>query len=438
MWEPASVRRDPVELLEEQARTRLPELVPIRYGRMLVSPFTFFRGAAYIMAADLANGTRTGLQTQLCGDAHLSNFGFFAAPDRRLVFSINDFDETLPGPFEWDVKRLVASFTVAARDLGFDEETRRSVVSTTARAYREAMASFAVMRHIDVWYTRLDADTIVQGFSVKMTTRAKRRMKADLAKARTKDSVRALAKLCGTVDGEFRIIGNPPLITPIEDVLPGAEQTHLDVVIRRMIDTYAESLPPDRRELLERYRYVHAARKVVGVGSVGTRAWILRLIGRDHGDPLFLQFKEALPSVLEPYAGKSRYRNQGERVVTGQRMLQSASDVFLGWTRDTDGRQYYFRQLRDMKMKIDLKKMSRPDWLEYVDICGWTLARAHARTGDAALIAGYLGKNDPFDSALAEFADAYADQTERDHQALLKAIRSGRVNAASPGDAPES
>ena len=243
-WEPASVRRDPVELLEEQARARLPELVPIRYGRMLVSPFTFFRGAAYVMAADLANGARTGLHTQLCGDAHLSNFGFFAAPDRRLVFSINDFDETLPGPFEWDVKRLAASFTVAARDLGFDEGTRRSVVLTTARAYRDAMARFAVMRHIDVWYTRLDADRIVQGFSVKITTRAKRRLEADLAKARTKDSVRALAKLCRTVGGELRIIGNPPLITPIEDVLPGAEQADLDGVIRRMIDTYAESLPP--------------------------------------------------------------------------------------------------------------------------------------------------------------------------------------------------
>jgi hypothetical protein len=254
VWEPASIRRDPVELLEEQARTRLPELAPIRYGRMLVSPFTFFRGAAYIMAADLADGARTGIHAQLCGDAHLSNFGFFAAPDRRLVFSINDFDETLPGPFEWDVKRLAASFAVAARDLGLGEDLRRSIVLTTARAYREAMVRFAAMRNIDVWYTRLDADGIVRRFSGKTTAKAKRRMEADLAKARTRDSVRALAKLCRTVDGELRIVGNPPLITPIEDVLPGAEEEHLNAVIRRMIHTYAESLAHDRRELLERYR----------------------------------------------------------------------------------------------------------------------------------------------------------------------------------------
>jgi uncharacterized protein (DUF2252 family) len=441
MWEPASVRRDPVELLEEQARTRLPELVPIRYGRMLVSPFTFFRGAAYIMAADLANGTRTGLQTQLCGDAHLSNFGFFAAPDRRLVFSINDFDETLPGPFEWDVKRLVASFTVAARDLGFDEETRRSVVSTTARAYREAMASFAVMRHIDVWYTRLDADTIVQGFSVKMTTRAKRRMKADLAKARTKDSVRALAKLCGTVDGEFRIIGNPPLITPIEDVLPGAEQTHLDVVIRRMIDTYAESLPPDRRELLERYRYVHAARKVVGVGSVGTRAWILLLIGRDHGDPLFLQFKEAQPSVLEPFLGKSRFAQHGERIVAGQRMMQAAADIMLGWERieaiDGETKDFYIRQLWDAKGSAEIELMKPAGLSAYGAICGWTLARAHARSGDALTISSYLGTKDPFDRAMVAFGETYADQNERDYQALKQAAQTHRIVAHNDFGEPQ-
>jgi uncharacterized protein (DUF2252 family) len=441
MWEPASVRRDPVELLEEQARTRLPELVPIRYGRMLVSPFTFFRGAAYIMAADLANGTRTGLQTQLCGDAHLSNFGFFAAPDRRLVFSINDFDETLPGPFEWDVKRLVTSFTVAARDLGFDEETRRSVVSTTARAYREAMASFAVMRHIDVWYTRLDADTIVQGFSVKMTTRAKRRMKADLAKARTKDSVRALAKLCGTVDGEFRIIGNPPLITPIEDVLPGAEQTHLDVVIRRMIDTYAESLPPDRRELLERYRYVHAARKVVGVGSVGTRAWILLLIGRDHGDPLFLQFKEAQPSVLEPFLGKSRFAQHGERIVAGQRMMQAAADIMLGWERieaiDGETKDFYIRQLWDAKGSAEIELMKPAGLSAYGAICGWTLARAHARSGDALTISSYLGTKDPFDRAMVAFGETYADQNERDYQALKQAAQTHRIVAHNDFGEPQ-
>ena len=440
-WEPASVRRDPVELLEEQARTRLPELVPIRYGRMLVSPFTFFRGAAYIMAADLADGARTGLHTQLCGDAHLSNFGFFAAPDRRLVFSINDFDETLPGPFEWDVKRLAASFTVAARDLGFDEGTRRSVVLTTSRAYRDAMASFAVMRNIDVWYTRLDADTIVRGFSVKMTTKAKQRMEADLAKARTKDSVRALAKLCRTVDGELRIIGNPPLITPIEDVLPGAEQAHLDAVIRRMIDTYAESLSPDRRELLKRYRYVHAARKVVGVGSVGTRAWILLLLGRDDGDPLFLQFKEAQASVLEPFLGKSRFTQHGERIVAGQRMMQATADIMLGWERieaiDGETKDFYIRQLWDAKGSAEIELMNPAGLSAYGAICGWTLARAHARSGDAVTISSYLGRKDPFDQAMVAFGETYADQNERDYQALKKGAQKGRIAAHNDFGEPQ-
>jgi uncharacterized protein (DUF2252 family) len=430
-WEPASVRRDPVELLEAQARMRLAELVPIRYGRMLVSPFTFFRGAAYIMSADLADGARTGLITQLCGDAHLSNFGFFAAPDRRLVFSINDFDETLPGPFEWDVKRLAASFTVAARDLGFDEATRRSVVLATARAYREAMAKFSVMRNIDVWYTRLDADTIVRGFSDTMTSRAKRRMEADLAKARTKDSVRALAKLCRSVDGELRIVGNPPLITPIEDVLPGAEQAHLDGVIRRMIETYAESLSPDRRELLERYRYVHAARKVVGVGSVGTRAWILLLLGRDDGDPLFLQFKEAQESVLEPSLGKSQFTQHGERIVAGQRMMQAAPDIMLGWERieaiDGETKDFYIRQLWDAKGSAEIELMKPGGLSAYGAICGWTLARAHARSGDAVAISAYLGGKDPFDQAMAAFGETYADQNERDYQALREAAQDGRI-----------
>ena len=430
-WEPASIRRDPVELLEDQARTRLPELVPIRYGRMLVSPFTFFRGAASIMAADLADGARTGIHTQLCGDAHLSNFGFFAAPDRRLVFSINDFDETLPGPFEWDVKRLAASFAVAARDLGFSEDTRHSVVLTTARAYREAMARFAAMRNIDVWYTRLDADRIVERFSGKMTAKAKRRMEADLAKARTRDSVRALAKLCRTVDGELRIVGNPPLITPIEDVLPGAEEEHLNAVIRRMIHTYAESLSPDRRELLERYRYVHAARKVVGVGSVGTRTWILLLLGRDDGDPLFLQFKEAQASVLEPYLGKSRFQQHGERIVAGQRMMQAAADIMLGWERieaiDGETKDFYIRQLWDAKGSAEIELMDPAGLAAYGVICGWTLARAHARSGDAVAISAYLGRGDPFDKAMGSFSETYADQNERDYEALRKSAQTGRV-----------
>jgi uncharacterized protein (DUF2252 family) len=434
-WEPASIRRDPVDLLGEQARTRLPELVPIRYGRMLVSPFTFFRGAAYIMAADLADGTRTGLHTQLCGDAHLSNFGFFAAPDRRLVFSINDFDETLPGPFEWDVKRLAASFAVAARDRGFDAGTQRSVVLATARAYREAMARFATMRNIDVWYTRLDADGIAQQFAGSMTAHSKRRMAADLAKARTRDSVRALAKLCRVVDGELRIVGNPPLITPIEDVLPGAEQAQLDAVIRRMLDTYAESLSDERRELLERYRYVHAARKVVGVGSVGARAWILLLVGRDHGDPLFLQFKEAQPSVLEPFLGRSRFEQHGQRIVVGQRMMQAAADIMLGWERieaiDGDTKDFYIRQLWDAKGSAEIELMNAAALSAYGGICGWTLARAHARSGDAVAISAYLGTGGQFDRAMASFSETYADQNERDYQALREAAKTGRVTVES-------
>ncbi len=430
-WEPASIRRDPVELLEEQGRTRLPELIPIRYGRMLVSPFTFFRGAAYIMAADLADGARTGLHTQLCGDAHLSNFGFFAAPDRRLVFSINDFDETLPGPFEWDVKRLAASFAVAGRELGFDEATRSSVVLATARAYREAMARFSLMRNIDVWYARLDADGIVEQFSATMTTKTKRRMKADLAKARTKDSVRALAKLCRVVDGELRIVGNPPLITPIEDVLPGDEQAHLDAVIRRMIHTYAKSLSHERRELLERYRYVHAARKVVGVGSVGARAWVLLLLGRDDGDPLFLQFKEAQASVLEDFLGKSRFAQHGQRIVVGQRMMQAAGDIMLGWERieaiDGETKDFYIRQLWDAKGSAEIEVMNPRGLSAYGVICGWTLARAHARSGDAVAISAYLGAGDRFDQAMVSFSETYADQNERDYQALERAAETGRV-----------
>jgi len=431
-WEPAPSRRDPVELLEEQARARLPELIPIRYGRMLVSPFTFFRGAAYVMAADLADGARTGLHAQLCGDAHLSNFGFFAAPDRRLVFSINDFDETLPGPFEWDVKRLAASFAVAGRDRGFDELARRSVVTATVREYRQAMARFAEMRHIDVWYARLDADAIGQRFSGEMTAKEMKRMQADLAMLHTKDSLRALSKLCSTVDGELRIVGNPPLVTPIEEVLPGAEQEHLEETIRHMIRAYRRSLPRDRRKLLERYRYVHAARKVVGVGSVGTRAWILLLLGRDDDDPLFLQFKEAQPSALEPFVGKSEFAQHGQRVVEGQRMMQATADVMLGWERiitiDGETKDFYIRQLWDAKGSAEVELMSPAGLEAYGVICAWTLARAHARSGDAIAIAAYLGSSDRFDRALASFAETYADQNERDYRALQEAAAKGRLS----------
>ena len=330
-WEPAPRRRDPIDLLEDQAQTRLPELGPIRYGRMLASPFTFFRGAAYLMAADLADGPRTGIYAQLCGDAHLSNFGIFAAPDRRLVFSLNDFDETLPGPFEWDVKRLAASLAVAGRDRGFGDATRRAVVrrrcASTARRWRASPRCGTSTSGTRASTSRRSATS--SGSSGKQM----KRLQSTVAGARTKDSIRALTKLCRTVDGELRIVGNPPLVTPIEDVMPGAEQEQLEDVVRRMIGTYRLTLPRDRRELLESYRYVHAARKVVGVGSVGARTWILLLTGRDKADPLFLQFKEAQASVLEPFLGKSEFEQHGQRVVEGQRMMQAAPDVMLGWER---------------------------------------------------------------------------------------------------------
>ena len=433
VWEPAPRRPDPVDLLEEQARTRLPELGPIRYGRMLVSPFTFFRGAAYLMAADLADGPRTGLHAQLCGDAHLSNFGVFAAPDRRLVFSINDFDETLPGPFEWDLKRLAASVAVAGRDRGFDETVCRSAVMAAAREYREAIARFAEMRNIDVWYTRLDVAAILNQLGASASRKQMKRFQTDVAKVHTKDSMRALTKLCRTVDGELRIVGNPPLVTPIEDVLPNAEQDDLEDVVRRMIRTYRRTLPRDRRNLLESYRYLHAARKVVGVGSVGTRSWILLLVGRDNDDPLFLQFKEAQASVLEPFLGKSQYAQHGRRVVEGQRMMQAAADILLGWERivtiDGQKRDFYIRQLWDAKGSVDVELMDPPELEAYGKICGWTLARAHARSGDRIAIAAYLGSSDSFDRAMASFAETYADQNERDYRTLKEAAASGRIVA---------
>ncbi len=383
------------------------------------------------MAADLADGPRTGLLTQLCGDAHLSNFGIFAAPDRRRVFSINDFDETLPGPFEWDVKRLAASFAVAGRDRGLSETERRSVVMTAVREYREAMARFARMRNVDVWYTRLDLSGIRERFRAASSGKQMKRLKASVVDARTKDSLRALSKLCRTVDGELRIVGDPPLVTPIEDVLPGAERQHLEDVVRRMIRTYRRTLPRDRRNLLESYRFVHAARKVVGVGSVGARTWILLLVGRDDNDPLFLQFKEAQKSVLEPFLGRSQYAQHGQRVVEGQRMMQAAPDILLGWERivtiDGEKKDFYVRQLWDEKGSADVELMDPAALDAYGRICGWTLARAHARSGDRIAIAAYLGKASSFDRAMASFAEAYADQNERDFRALQDAVASGRV-----------
>lgn len=432
-WEPASNRRDPVELLEEQALTRAPELVPIRYGRMLVSPFTFYRGGAYLMAADLSGTPQTGLHAQLCGDAHLSNFGVFAAPDRRLVFSVNDFDETLPGPFEWDVKRLAASFAVAGRERGFDRAQRESISATAARSYRESMREFAGMRTLDLWYARIDADDIAARFGRLASGRQRKGLEHAVAHARAKDSLKALAKLTETVDGERRIVSDPPLIVPIEDIASPAELPVLDAFVHGVIRSYRRSLPSDRRRLLEQFRYVHAARKVVGVGSVGTRAWITLMLGRDDDDPLFLQLKEANASVLEPFLGQSRFANHGQRVVEGQRLMQAASDLMLGWVRvtrpDSETRDFYVRQLWDQKGSAVVEEMTPDTMALYADLCGWTLAKAHARSGDAAAIGSYLGSGSAFDRALAAFAETYADQNERDYDALKAAVASGRVAA---------
>jgi uncharacterized protein (DUF2252 family) len=432
-WSPPPARVDPVAVLEEQDKTRVPELVPIRYGRMLVSPLTFFRGAAAIMAADLADGPRTGLQAQLCGDAHLSNFGIFAAPDRRLTFNVNDFDETLPGPFEWDLKRLVASFAVAGRERGFGRKARDGISAAVARSYREAMRNFASMRTLDLWYARVEVDELARSFSEQASSRDAKRLERDLAKARTKDSLKAFAKLTHVVDGQPRIVSDPPLIVPVDELPDAGRQEIAREAIERLIGDYRRTLSGDRRRLVERFRYVDAAHKVVGVGSVGTRAWIVLMLGRDVDDPLFLQAKEAGSSVLEPYVGKSAYSNRGQRVVEGQRLIQSGSDILLGWIREknADGvaHDFYVRQLWDAKGSASVETMTQPNLADYGRLCGWTLAKAHARSGDPIAIAAYLGKSDVFDQALAGFAEAYADQNERDHAALDEAVKEGRVTA---------
>jgi uncharacterized protein (DUF2252 family) len=430
-WEPAPGRRDPVDVLEDQAQTRVPELVPIRYGRMLVSPFTFYRGAAALMAADLADAPRTGLEVQLCGDAHLSNFGAFAAPDRRLIFGVNDFDESLPGPFEWDVKRLVASFAVAGRDRGFSRKQRMQANLAGASSYRAAMRDFAQMRALDVWYARLDVDDVARQWAAEASAKQRKRFDRNVAKARAKDSMRAFDRLTRLVDGEPRIVSDPPLIVPIEELVSPDRRAALDDAIRGVIHSYRRTLTGDRRRLLERFHYVHAARKVVGVGSVGTRAWVVLLLGSDQGDPLFLQLKEAQESVLEPYLGKSGHANHGQRVVEGQRLMQAASDIMLGWFR-TDGldgvqRDFYIRQLWDGKGSALVEAMDPAGLATYARICGWTLARAHSRSGDPVAIAGYLGSGDSFDRAMASFAETYADQNDADYAALRRAVDAGTI-----------
>ena len=419
-WAVPAGRPDPIEILHQSDRGRLPELLPIRYGRMRQSPFAFFRGSAAVMAWDLSKTPSTGIRVQACGDCHASNFGGFASPERQLLFDINDFDETLQAPWEWDVKRLAASIVLASDDLGMGGKPANGAVLAMAKSYREHMREYAQMRNLEVWYSHMDAEVFIDEAKTKA---AKKRWQQVETKARLQTAEHIFPKVADVVNGRTRIVDHPPLVYHPRD------RDLMRKHVTRMFHKYRETLPEERRVILDRYHIVDVARKVVGVGSVGTRCDVALLMAGDH-DPMLLQFKQAVRSVLDPYAGKSQYSNHGQRVVTGQRMLQSASDVFLGWTRDEEGRDYYFRQLRDMKMKIDLENMAKDDWFEYVEICGWTLARAHARTGDAALIGGYLGKNDKFDLALAKFAVSYAQQAERDRAALVKAIRAGRVKAA--------
>jgi uncharacterized protein (DUF2252 family) len=435
-WEPAPDRPDPIALLEEQAESRVPELVPIRYGRMLVSPFTFYRGAALIMAADLAGAPTSGVTVQLCGDAHLSNFGLFGTPERKMIFDINDFDETLPGPWEWDVKRLAASFEVMGRDRGFAPADRRAVVMAGVAEYRDRMRQAAGMGGLNAWYDHLEAGMLLN--LVRKEVRVKRVSKKearaferDVEKAHSRDSTRVFARRADEVEGELRIVADPPLIIPIEDlIVPGSEWEDPTPLIKKLLSSYRRTLG-NQHHPVEEYRYVHTAYKMVGVGSVGTRCYIMLMVGRDHNDPLFLQIKEAQASVLERFIDKSTYPHHGQRVVAGQRLMQAATDIFLGWIRirGLDGvtRDYYVRQFQDWKGGADIDSMLLPGATLYSRICGATLARAHARWGDRIAIASYLGNGDAFDRAIADFSAAYADQNERDYKAFTAAINSGRL-----------
>ena len=437
---PVLDRPDPVTLLQRDDASRVPELLPIRYGRMAVSAFTFFRGAALPMAADLAGTPRTGLVAQICGDAHLANFGLFASPERRLVFDINDFDETLPGPWEWDIKRLATSLEVAGRDNGYSTKQRYSIVLASVAAYRRAMAEFAEKTALEVWYAHADEDAIKarvdeaasRGRSGRSLDR--KRAARTMAKARTKDNLGALGRFAGDQDGRPEIVADPPLIVPLRDLVEeGHDPAERRDWLQGLIDAYRSTLEPERRVLLDQYRLVDFARKVVGVGSVGTRSWMALLLGDHERDPLFLQAKQAGPSALEQFVGPSEYDNAGQRVVVGQRLMQAVSDIFLGWMRvkglDGQTRDFYLRQLRDWKGSAEIELMIPAGMQAYGELCGWTLARAHARSGDRIAIAAYLGSGPAFDVALGEFAQAYADQNEHDYQALTDAIRSGRVVA---------
>jgi uncharacterized protein (DUF2252 family) len=464
-WAPAAGRPDPVELLVEQNATREADLVPVRHGRMTVSPFTFYRGAAKIMATDLATTPMAGLVVQLCGDAHLSNFGGFASPERQLLFGLNDFDETLPGPFEYDLKRMAASFTIAARNNGFTPADARAVTIESVKAYRSGISDLAAMRTLDIWYAHMtehdiqDAIRAVEetsnsrkkpskGKTGKKKQGASKADKADAAliaeaakranktmrKAHTRDSLGALAKFAEVVDGRQRIVSQPPVIIPLRDLAASYEMTHEEArdAVEEQFRIYKATLSNDRRQMLDRFTMVDVARKVVGVGSVGTRAWMVLLQGRDSGDPLFLQVKEATASVLEDHLPKSRYNTPGQRVVEGQRLMQAASDIFLGWTRGVQAKRYYYwRQLRDMKASAEVELMSPVGMTSYARMCGWTLARAHARSGDPIAIAEYLGTGGAFDNAIADFSARYADQNQRDYDTFVKAIADGRVQAVT-------
>jgi uncharacterized protein (DUF2252 family) len=430
-------RRDPLTLLKSQDRTRVPELLPIRYARMAVSPLTFYRGAALVMANDLADTPRTGLTVQACGDAHLSNFGLFASPERRLVFDINDFDETLPGPWEWDVKRLATSLEVAARENGYPGKERRAIVEASVAAYRGGMRDLAGKTSLEVWYTHITSDELAERFGAEVPRPRRKLLSRSFAKARTRSNLGALQRFVGIRDGLPRILADPPLVVPIRDLAEaGTDPDKVAAQLRGLLVQYRETLEPERRVLLDRFRLVDIARKVVGVGSVGTRCWIVLLLGDDAEDPLFLQAKEAGPAVLEAYAGHSEYDNAGQRVVVGQRLMQTVGDIFLGWVRvsgfDGRSRDFYVRQLRDWKGSADVETLLPAGMKAYGELCGWTLARAHARSGDRIAIAAYLGSGPSFDVAVAEFARRYADRNTDDHRALASAIASGHIVAAEP------
>jgi len=434
-WRPADDRPEPIGLLERQAAARVGRLVPLRYGRMLASPFAFYRGAAAVMAADLAGTPDSGFWTQLCGDAHLSNLGAFASPERRLVFDLNDFDETLPGPWEWDVKRLVASFSLAGRDRGCDDAERGAILLAAAGEYRKTMRRLAGMGNFEAWYQQLDVESIAARWADVVDGKRRKTFERGVAKARAKDSERAFGKLVEEVDGKLRIVSDPPLIVPIEDLAEEAGEADVAALVLEVLSGYRDSLAVERRVVLDGYRLVDVAFKVVGVGSVGTRAWIALMLGRDRSDPLFLQIKEAQRSVLEPYAAPSEFDHQGERVVHGQRLMQTASDVMLGWVRaegvDGESRDYYVRQLWDWKGSAQIETMDARALTAYAEICGMTLAHAHARGGDRIAIAAYLGKGETFDRAMAAFAETYADQSERDYATLKAAVASDHVEAES-------